>query len=339
MKRGPLLYSILLSLISGVIGFLIGFISGLPFSEYPFIIPAVFVGTFIPARIIFGFAYKNVIEIEELLKNSEVQIKGKSKDPVSRLNYLIKQYVDIKESEIENYKKLIHFRREFIANVSHELKTPLFAAQGFVHTLLDGAIKDKTVRKKFLKKAAKSLDNLELLVQDLLVLSQIESGEIKMNFEYFSLEKLILDILAQFENRAEDKQIVISFTSDAEIEDTSVFGDWQRIQQVLNNLLSNALNYTDEGGEVEIQISEEDDKLRVSVSDTGIGIPDEDLGRIFERFYRVDKSRSREKGGTGLGLAIVKHILDVHHTEISVKSKVGEGTVFSFLLSKEEYTY
>ena len=250
------------------------------------------------------------------------------------INKEIITYAKNQQHEIEELKKVEAFRKEFIANISHELKTPIFAAQGFVHTLLDGALEDKVVLNKFLKKAGKSLDGLDVLVQDLLVLSQIETGDIRMNFEYFDLNKMTLDIIDQFLEKAKRKQIDLKYEpSDSEV---IVYADWQRVGQVMNNLISNAINYTNEGGEVTVLLNPEGTHVKVTIADNGIGIPPDDLRRIFERFYRVDKSRSRASGGTGLGLAIVKHILEGHNTSMKVKSHPGHGSEFSFKLPVNE---
>ena len=227
------------------------------------------------------------------------------------------------------------FRKEFIADISHELKTPIFAAQGFVHTLLDGAVKDKSVRNRFLKKAAKSLDGLDMLVQDLLTLSQIETGEIKMHFEDFDIRRLTEEVFEQFENKADKKMIDMRFEPNIP-EEVIVYGDWQRINQVMTNLISNAVKYSGEKSKIRVNFIPIDGEVEVVVRDTGEGIPEEDVKRIFERFYRVDKSRSREKGGTGLGLAIVKHIMEGHNTKVEVKSSPGKGSEFKFRLKAGE---
>ncbi|MCG8387091.1 MAG: ATP-binding protein [Cytophagales bacterium] len=252
-------------------------------------------------------------------------------NPLKRINEEIFSYAALKQKEIDELKKIEAFRREFIADVSHELKTPIFAAQGFVHTLLDGAVKDKNVRTRFLKKAAKSLDGLDMLVQDLLTLSQIETGEIRMHFEYFDILQLATDIVEQFENKADKKDISIEFEGDTS-EQVLVYADWQRINQVLTNLVSNAVKYGDEGGKIWIRFDVQKDYVLTKIRDNGEGIPATDINRIFERFYRVDKSRSREKGGTGLGLAIVKHIMEGHGSRVEVKSSLGKGSEFSFKL-------
>ncbi len=255
-------------------------------------------------------------------------------NPLQNINEEIYSFATLKQKEIDELKKLEAFRKEFIADVSHELKTPIFAAQGFVHTLLDGAINDKNVRTRFLKKAAKSLDGLDILVQDLLTLSQIETGDIKMRFENIDLRKLCLEVVEQFEDKAENKNINLKlFDSHQKV---SAYADWQRITQVVTNLVSNAINYTPDGGEVKITFDVGKKNITTSIADTGDGIPSQHIGRIFERFYRVDKSRSREKGGTGLGLAIVKHILEGHNSKAEVQSTLGKGSIFSFKLPRSK---
>ncbi|MGE0771601.1 MAG: sensor histidine kinase [Cyclobacteriaceae bacterium] len=257
-------------------------------------------------------------------------------NPLKKINEEITSFATLKQKEIDELKKLEAFRREFVADVSHELKTPIFAAQGFVHTLLDGAVNDKNVRNKFLKKAAKSLDGLDALVQDLLTLSQIETGDIKMQFEKIDLYKLCHEVIDQFDQKAAKRDIKLRL--DKPDQKITVYADWQRISQVVTNLVSNAIKYSPEGGEVHVWFDAGKKNITTFVSDTGEGIPEPHLNRIFERFYRVEKSRSREKGGTGLGLAIVKHILEGHGTKAEVQSTMGKGSVFSFKLpiSKSE---
>ncbi|MBN8577625.1 MAG: two-component sensor histidine kinase [Cyclobacteriaceae bacterium] len=275
-------------------------------------------------------------KIMEKLRKKELSNIAKQKsgalNPFQKINEEIHNFATLKQKEIDELKKLEAFRKEFIADVSHELKTPIFAAQGFVHTLLDGAVNDKNVRTKFLKKAAKSLDGLDILVQDLLTLSQIETGDIKMKFEHIDLFKLCAEVVEQLEEKAEKKDIKLHLLADRN--KVHVFADWQRISQVVTNLVSNAINYTPDGGEVTITFEVSKKHVTTFVSDTGEGIPSQHLTRIFERFYRVDKSRSREKGGTGLGLAIVKHILEGHNSKAEVQSEVAKGSVFSFKLPR-----
>lgn len=293
---------------------------------------------FITLEFIFFREINKIYKMMEKLKRKELSGIAKEKsgkfNPLEKINEEINSFAALKQKEIDELIKLENFRKEFVADVSHELKTPIFAAQGFVHTLLDGAVNDKNVRIKFLKKAAKSLDGLDVLVQDLLTLSQIETGDIKMHFENFDLHKLCMDVVDQFEEKAEEKKIKLKVH--AAHHKIMVYADRQRITQVINNFVSNAINYTPENGEVTISFDVGKKNITTFVTDNGEGIPSEHLSRIFERFYRVDKSRSREKGGTGLGLAIVKHILEGHNSKPEVTSEVGKGSVFSFKLPRAE---
>lgn len=242
-----------------------------------------FSSTYILVRLVLEFLFFRQIEtIYDSLKrirDSELALRGRlsSVNPLKRINREISSFAQSKEKEIEELKERENFRREFIADVSHELKTPLFAAQGFVHTLLDGAINDKEVRKKFLKKAAKSLDALDLLVQDILTISQIESGEIRMHFENFDMREMCNEILDQLEVKAEKKGVNLKI-SQAYNDPFIVRGDYRRIYQVMMNLVSNAIKYTRKGGEAIITFDEVNEgKIQIMVSDNGRGIPEPDL--------------------------------------------------------------
>jgi two-component system phosphate regulon sensor histidine kinase PhoR len=258
---------------------------------------------------------------------------SKTVNPLKGINDEIFTYAALKQREIDELKRMETFRREFLADISHELKTPIFAAQGFVHTLLDGAVEDKKVRKKFLKKAAKSLDGLDMLVHDLLTLSHMESGEIKMHYETFDIIELTREVFDQFEERAEKKGVELHF-DEVEQQPIYVEADYQRIYQVQLNLVSNAIKYTKRGGKMIVAFEAKKNDVSIMIKDTGKGIPPEDINRIFERFYRVEKSRSKEKGGTGLGLAIVKHIIEAHNSQVNVTSTVGKGSIFSYKLKR-----
>lgn len=271
------------------------------------------------------------------LKDFNISRKAliRESNPLKRLNDEIFVYVAKKQKEIEELRKLEQFRREFLADVSHELKTPIFAAQGFIHTLLDGAIDDENVRDRFLKKAAKSLDGLDALVKDLVTLSQMETGAIKMNIERVNIRSLTEDILDRLEKIALDRKVTLRMKPDKDkLAEVWVKADSQRIEQVMINLVENAIKYNNEGGKVIVHFDEDKKSFGISVRDNGPGIPPEHLTRIFERFYRVEKSRSKERGGTGLGLAIVKHILNGHGSKITVMSKLDKGTTFTFKLEK-----
>ena len=301
-----------------------------------------FAGSYLLIFIVLEFLiFREINKIYKMMgKLRKKELSGISKEksgalnPLQKINEEIYSFATLKQKEIDELKKLEAFRKEFIADVSHELKTPLFAAQGFVHTLLDGAVNDKNVRGKFLKKAAKSLDGLDVLVQDLLTLSQIETGDIKMRFEHIDLYKLCHEVIDQFEEKAAKKNIKLKL--EGSNHKISVHADWQRMTQVVTNLVSNAISYTPDEGEVTVSFDVGKKNVTTFITDTGDGIPAQHLARIFERFYRVDKSRSREKGGTGLGLAIVKHILEGHNSKPEVESTVGKGSMFSFKLQRSK---
>jgi len=244
----------------------------------------------------------------------------------------INKYFNAKNILIDDLLKKSDLRRQFIADVSHELKSPLFSAQGYVLTLLDGAVKDKSVREKFLKKAARNLDYLDILIQDLLTLSQIESKSIRMLPEHFDIVTLAKEVIDDRESKATKAGIRLILES--KDKPMIVYGDYTRINQVLTNLVNNGINYNHQGGTVTIKIEEQTEGIKISVMDTGVGIAKENHDKVFNRFFRVDKSRTLKKS-TGLGLAIVKHILENHQTTISIISEPGNGAIFSFTLSRD----
>ena len=253
-------------------------------------------------------------------------------NPLRGINNQITSYAKLKQLEIDELKRLEEFRRDFLQDVSHELKTPIFSAQGFIHTLIDGAIEDERVRSKFLRKAAKSLDYLDLLVRDLLTISQMESGEIRMKKETFCINELINETIEQLEPRASKNKITLINENLKGSEKILVVADYYRIYQVLKNLVTNAIKYSDQGTSVTVLIKKRKKVATIEVNDQGKGIAKNHRKRVFERFYRVEKSRSKERGGTGLGLAISKHIIEGHKTKIKLKSKVNFGSTFSFNL-------
>ncbi len=254
-------------------------------------------------------------------------------DPITEVNEEVITWAKDQREEIEQLKRLENFRKEFLGNVSHELKTPIFNIQGYIHTLLDGAIDDPEVNIRFLKKAARSLDRLCDLVEDLITISQMETGELKMELEKFDIHALVKDVFESMEMKAQDKNITFAFKEGCD-QPFYVFGDRYRIRQVLVNLIVNSIKYGRESGKTLVSFYDMDENILVEVADNGEGIAEEHLPRLFERFYRVDKSRSREAGGNGLGLAIVKHIIEAHNQTINVRSTQGKGTTFGFTLKK-----
>lgn len=285
--------------------------------------------------------FRELKGLYELFSKIEQEEISKTKDErnlksLTKIYSELYKYAENKQTEIKELKRMAKFRRQFLADVSHELKTPIFAAQGFVHTLLDGAVDDVDIRMKFLRKAARSLDGLDILVQDLLTVSHMEAGDITMQKENFDIGEMIYDVFDQFEETTKKAGIKL-FASCKRFDEIMVHADPRRIYQVLVNLISNAIKYSNGGGKVYVSVDEDTkEKVKISVADDGMGIAAEHLNRIFERFYRVDKSRSKERGGTGLGLAIVKHIVEAHKSKIHVKSKVGKGSDFSFELDTQK---
>lgn len=250
---------------------------------------------------------------------------------LSSLQEDIKLMFEKTKSDIEDLKRLQKVRTEFLANVSHELRTPIFTIQGYIETLLNGAVNDKNVNKNFLEKAIQHTNNLNTLLNDLIDISMIESGEMRMTFRYFDINEYLQNIVKELAPIASEKLIELIYIPAKD--KLQLFGDKIRLRQVMVNLIQNSIKYT-EKGKVEVLVIEEQKFGKIIVRDTGIGISEEDLGRIFERFYRVDKARSRAVGGTGLGLAIVKHIVEAHGSKVEVKSVVDSGSEFSFRLKK-----
>jgi two-component system, OmpR family, phosphate regulon sensor histidine kinase PhoR len=239
------------------------------------------------------------------------------------------------EKELLRLNKIENYRKEFIGDISHELKTPIFAIQGFIETLLNGAIHDEEVNEVFLKKAMRNVNRLIYLTKDLMEISRLETGELKSDFQELYLRDVILDVVESLQYKAQKENIdIIVKEFDKNLQ---VRADRNQVKQVLINLIENGIKYNRDGGTVEIGIQpvkKDQDKIRLYIKDTGIGIESSDLSRVTERFYRVDKSRSRDKGGTGLGLSIVKHIIEAHGEELKIESNVDEGSTFSFTLTK-----
>lgn len=254
-------------------------------------------------------------------------------DPINEMEKEVRDWAEDKSSEIEQLRTMEKYRKEFLGNVSHELKTPIFNIQGYINTLIDGAWEDQEVLIHFLKKAAKSTDRIASLVEDLEAISQLESGFLTMEVEVFDVNDLIRDIFDSLDFRAAEKNITLDFKEGCDMP-FIVEADKDRIRQVVINLIVNSIKYGKEDGHTLVGLYDMDENILVEVTDNGIGIEEEHLPRLFERFYRVDKSRSRDEGGTGLGLSIVKHIIEAHDQTINVRSTKGVGTTFAFTLKK-----
>ncbi len=282
------------------------------------------------------FVYNKIRPIYKTIQQS-MHTGGQKKaqvqrDMISRVNNDVQDWAANKKNEIEMLRQQEKFRKEFIGNLSHELKTPIFNIQGYVLTLLDGGLQDKSINKKYLERTEKSINRLISIIQDLEAISRLESGELDLEYEKFDVGQLVEDVFEMTEMSAKKKNIRLEMTKKMQGKEIMVYADKKRIFHVLANLVSNSINYGIKKGTTIIDYDEMGDNILIEVSDNGIGIAEQHMPRLFERFYRVDKGRSREQGGTGLGLAIVKHILEAHNQNINVRSKLGQGSAFTFTL-------
>ena len=268
-------------------------------------------------------------ETDSLIKTSPID------SDMNSFSRDLEEFVKLKRTEIETLKKEGIYRKEFVGNVAHELKTPLFSVQGYISNLLDGAMDDKELLKKYLKRAEKSVDRLTFIIKDLDLITQLESSTLKLKVASFDILKLTEEIIEDLEISASKRNIKIIFNKNYD-KQILVEADKNRIEQVITNLVSNSINYGSEKGTTEISFESNVEKIIVKVNDNGEGISEENMPRLFQRFFRVDVSRSRSQGGSGLGLAIVKHIIDAHNENIYVHSTVGVGSEFSFTLKKSK---
>jgi two-component system phosphate regulon sensor histidine kinase PhoR len=282
------------------------------------------------------FIYKKIKQIYDdvsLLESSTFRNQPITTDMATLTREVIK-FASDKKLEIESLKVREEYRREFLGNVSHELKTPLFTVQGYLSTLLDGAMNDKSIRKKYLERAEKGVERLIYIVQDLDMISKLEIGVLHLEMAPFDIVKVIQNTFDLLELKASKKDIMLMFDMKYN-KPIMVLGDQEKIQQVLVNLIVNSIKYGEVEGTTEVSIEDlTEDKVLIRITDNGEGIEQQNIPRLFERFYRVDKSGARTEGGSGLGLSIVKHIIEAHDEKIYVESRFGFGSEFSFTLEK-----
>ena len=255
-----------------------------------------------------------------------------NEDVISKVELETRKWTDERMREISELRETDEFRREFIGNLAHELKTPVFSIQGYILTLLEGGLEDKNVNRKFLERASKATDRMTAILEDLDQLTKMEVNALELDRTNFDLVELISDIFDDLEMKARKSSISLQFAK--EYGAIIVNADKGKIAQVFANLFSNSISYGTEEGTTIVNINRLDDRVNIEVSDDGLGIDEEHLPRLFERFYRVEKSRNRNEGGSGLGLAIVKHIISNHGHTISVESTPGKGSTFTFDLDK-----
>ena len=304
------------------------------------VFPITFIASFFSFKIaIEKFIYRKIkliyrtIHKLKLDKGEQIKAFDFNTDVLNEVKTEVEKWDKTNKKEITRLRGLENYQREFVGNVSHELKTPIFNIQGYILTLLEGALDDPEINEKFLLKANKSVDRMITLVEDLDEITQLESGTIQMNIERFDLVELIKDVISSVELKANKKNIKVKLDGEI-LKPVFVMAEATRINQVLVNLIVNSVKYGKENGETLIKLYDMHDNILVEVADNGIGIKEEHLSRLFERFYRTDKGRDRQSGGSGLGLSIVKHIIEAHNQTVSVSSSTDVGSTFSFTLKK-----
>lgn len=274
-------------------------------------------------------------KIRKRFLNNEIPQKYnqlEEEDGIAILEERVDFLIESREKELIHFENLDSYRKEYLGNVSHELKTPVFNIQGYVDTLLNGGLEDETINMDYLKRAEKSIDRLINIIDDLETITQLESGGLVLDMDVFDMANLCKDVYASLELNAARKNIKLELARKYD-KPILVRADKFRIRQVLVNLITNSIKYGKENGTTLVELNYLNDDVVVEISDNGDGIDEKHLPRIFERFYRIDKGRSREQGGTGLGLAIVKHIIEAHDKSIKAESEPGKGTKFTFSLA------
>lgn len=256
-----------------------------------------------------------------------------AKNILANVEREVDEWAEQNERDLDERERLATYRRRFIGDVSHELKTPIFNIQGFIHTLLDGAIHDPQVNLQYLQRAAKNVDRLQAIVEDLETINKLEAGQMILDLREFDIHDLTDEVFADLEMRARERNVRLTYKEGAN-QHYRVRADKENIRQVLMNLIHNSIKYGREGGVTKVSFYDAESYILVEISDNGIGIEPEHVNHVFDRFFRADKHRSREAGGTGLGLSIVKHIIEAHKQTINVRSSVGQGSTFGFTLEK-----
>ncbi|WP_116126739.1 sensor histidine kinase [Lewinella sp. IMCC34183] len=313
-----------------------------PFSWLPVLLvgPATFVGSY---YIVLGtldrYIYRKIKLIYKTIHSQKVStdVKREGIDPdqpiIDDVEQEVAEWAENQQEQLDQYERFAEYRRRYVGDISHELKTPIFNIQGYLHTLMDHGYDDKKITKSFIKKAAKNVERLQTIVEDLSAISRLESGDLMFDFEPFNIKDLAQEVVEELDLKSRQNHITLGFKPGA---DTGfmVSADRESIRQVLVNLVSNSLKYGNQGGATRFGFYDMETYILCEVADNGIGIPEKHLPHVFDRFYRVDKSRSRQKGGSGLGLSIVKHIMEAHQQTINVRSTPGLGSTFGITLAK-----
>ncbi len=342
-KRLALILAVLLSLMAAVMFFIF---SGMALKQnYWALISVTFLVLILAQYFILRYAlekfiydriklvYKTIHRQKLNKDDKKEQIISIHGDIIGKVNEEVESWANDRKVEIDELKKMEVYRREFLGNVSHELKTPLFNMQGFILTLMDGGIHDPKVNLDFLEKSQKNIERMITIVEDLEVISRLETGEATPLLSTFSITALVREVKEFLEPKASERMIKLSFAAEYN-DNMMVRADKEKIRTVFTNLMDNSIKYGITGGRTKVSFYDMDENYLIEISDNGVGIEDNHIPRLFERFYRVDKHRSRAQGGSGLGLAIVKHIVEAHNQTINVRSAPGVGSTFSFTLKK-----
>jgi len=279
-------------------------------------------------KLIYKTIHKHKVSPEDKVKSVDVQA-----NIIDEMEREVAQWAFSQKEELDKYKSWAEYRRKFVGDISHELKTPIFNIQGYIHTLLEGGIEDNIVRRPFLEKAAKNLDRLNTIVEDLEAISRLESGGLLLDMQTFDIKELTREVFDDLEFKAREKNINLDFKEGAALA-YRVRADRENVRQVLMNLIHNSIKYGHPDGRTKVGFYDMDKHILIEVADNGIGISKKHINHVFDRFYRVDKSRSRSQGGSGLGLSIVKHIIEAHQQTINVRSTPNLGSTFGFTLEK-----
>jgi len=286
-----------------------------------------------------NFLYRRIKLIYKLIRSSKVSMpKGEEEldqqeDSLAKVEHEVRNFMVKQQEEIDSLKELENYRKNFLGNISHELKTPIFSVQGYIHTLLDGGMKDDQVNRRFLEKAANNIERLETVVNDLEIIAKLENATMELEYQKFDLKELTLEVFDEIMMQANQRDINVVLKSGADIP-FYVEADREYIRTVIINLMVNSIKYGKEGGVTKVGFYDMENYVLLEVADDGIGIEEKHIKHLFDRFYRVDKSRSRQRGGSGLGLSIVKHIIEAHDQRINVRSTAGLGTTIGFTLQK-----
>jgi two-component system, OmpR family, phosphate regulon sensor histidine kinase PhoR len=342
-KRLAFILAVLLSLMASVI---FSLFIGIESKQYLWILlPVTFLLLVFIQYLILGYAlekfiysriklvYKSIHKQKLNKDDKKNQILSIHGDIISKVNQEVENWANDRKEEIDALKKMEVYRREFLGNVSHELKTPIFNIQGFILTLMDGGIHDPNINLDFLQKSQNNIERMITIVQDLEVISRLETGEATPLVSTFSVTMLVREVIELLEPKAAERNIKLLFAAEY-TDNMLVSADKEKIRTVFTNLIDNSIKYGIPGGRTKVSFYDMDENYLIEISDNGVGIEEQHISRLFERFYRVDKHRSRAQGGSGLGLAIVKHIIEAHNQTVNVRSAPGIGSTFSFTLKK-----